>query len=90
MSEPTHAKLDSPVAELVRRIMVVHGLKQEDVARRADMRQAKVSRWSRGFVPDSADEVIRLQQLERVLDAEKAARKALKEPVPVPVPSPAP
>jgi transcriptional regulator with XRE-family HTH domain len=66
----------SKTTEMIKRLRH-RGLSGSEIARRAGVSQSRISRWENGSVPAAADDVWKLQELERSLDpvgssAEKA------------------
>lgn len=73
MDQPNHTPSPGPTQALLLRLREKHGMSQDEIAGAADMTQARVSRWMRGLVPDSVDDVFRLQELERKMEAAAAS-----------------
>lgn len=63
-----------PVQALLLRLQYNHRLRQEDIEELTKIPQGRVSRWSRGQVPSSVDDVFKLIELEQRLEAEAAAK----------------
>ncbi len=61
---------ESKTQALVRRLCLK--LSQGEIQRRTQIPQSRLSRWAGGEVPDSVDDVFKLQQLEH--DLEVAAK----------------
>ncbi|WP_371132153.1 helix-turn-helix domain-containing protein [Variovorax sp. SG517] len=52
------------------------GLSGSEIARRAGVSQSRISRWENGAVPAAADDVWKLQELERSLEASSSDERA--------------
>jgi transcriptional regulator with XRE-family HTH domain len=57
----------SKTTEMIKRIRH-RGLSGSEIARRAGVSQSRISRWENGAVPAAADDVWKLQELERTLE----------------------
>lgn len=58
----------SKTTEMIKRLRH-RGLSGSEIARRAGVSQSRISRWENGAVPAAADDVWKLQELERALEA---------------------
>lgn len=70
-------KAESPTQQLLCRLKD-KGLSQVEIVRLSGISQSRISRWERGEVNESADDIFKLQQIERDIDtaaAEKSAKK---------------
>jgi transcriptional regulator with XRE-family HTH domain len=55
--------------ELVKRLR--QRLSQSEITRRTGVPQSRISRWEAGEVPQSADDIFKLQELDAQLEADK-------------------
>jgi len=58
----------SKTTEMIKRLRH-RGLSGSEIARRAGVSQSRISRWENGAVPAAADDVWKLQELEKALDS---------------------
>lgn len=84
MNQPDNTTTSKPTAPpsqtqaLLLRLRDKYGMTQDEIQAKSGVPQARVSRWMRGLVPDSVDDVHRLQDLERQMELELKVKPKAK------------
>lgn len=77
---PGPAATPGPVQALVLRLLNVHNLSQGEIKRKTGIPQTRVSRYSYGKVPQGANDVFKLIELEKDLEAQAAEEAPVRTP----------